>query len=391
MNELPYKIIVVLTAGRSGSSLLMRVLDNLGLALSENLIAGRYENPEGYFEDKDIVEVHKKLYKRFFIREQSPLPDNWLKTEAVDKAKNKLIKIIQDRVKSSPNIWGFKDPRTCSFLPLWNRVFNKARVIPKFIIAVRNPQSVVVSQKKFYDVNEDVVEFLWLQRTIDALYHSAADCYIVHYEDWFTDGEKIASELFEFTGLNSYFPDIQHLKAIINVVNPNLNRSAYDDYEVRNEYVKNLYNVLKECKGSDFDQDRLMLVVQECHKTLQNFQGWYRLINPPGKRGDLQKMAIQNNHLLLEQKALFDETENLRKRLAALSEKSAVRDSAIKESRSLKRQIQNLTHEAIELKKSYSFRLGQIIINAVMRPGKNTILLPYYLLKLARDMVYGRG
>ena len=53
--------------------------------------------------------------------------------------------------------------------------------------------------------------------------------------------------------------------------------------------------------------------------------------------------------------------------------------------------IHKWQRKTIELETSYSFRLGQIVFNSILKPGKNTVLMPYYLTILFWDIVSGRG
>ena len=95
-------------------------------------------------------------------------------------------------------------------------------------------------------------------------------------------------------------------------------------------------------------------------------------------KADLEKLVMENNRLLIESKDLIDEIKHHRIQEAALKKSNEQRS-------------QHWMKEALVLKHSYSFRFGQIIINAFTKPGKNTILLPYYLVKLFRDIATGRG
>ena len=50
------------------------------------------------------------------------------------------------------------------------------------------------------------------------------------------------------------------------------------------EFVIKLYNVLKDCKGNEFDRVRLMAIVKECRTAMNGFKGWYL---------EAQKLMIQ--------------------------------------------------------------------------------------------------
>ena len=268
------RVVVVLSSGRSGTSLLMKALGAMGMQLSENLIPGRAENPDGFFEDAEIVELHKQLITDSGTLATLPLPDNFLESEVGRNAIPKFREILENRLANLNFIWGFKDPRTVTFLPVWNKVFNQAKIIPIFLLAIRNPAEVVVSHKRYYNVKKEVIELQWLQRTADALHHTAADCYIVHYEDWFLRPLELGEEILTYTGLDQYFSGSVD-EALRDVIKPNLNRAVYDDYKIHNEYIKKFYEVLKDSRGADFDRRRLMDEVKECRRAMDGFKGWY--------------------------------------------------------------------------------------------------------------------
>ena len=297
------RVVIVLSAGRSGTSLLMRVLGCMGMKLSENMLPGSAGNPEGLYEDADIVDVHKKIFKDLNSHPTIPMPPGWMEAETVNKAKSQLEKILEDRLTGNSAIWGFKDPRTATLLPLWNRILNVPGTVPVFILAVRDPSTVANSLRRQIDRAEAVTELQWLQRTTEAIYHTAADCFIVHYEDWFKRPIEMAHELLLYTGLNNYYTcDID--VAIKEVIKPNLNRAVYEDYQAKNEYVRKLYDVLKECRGSDFDRATLMPVVKECCKAMEGFKGWYQ---------EAQKYISQNQSLREKLRGKDDKIEKLKK------------------------------------------------------------------------------
>jgi hypothetical protein len=329
----------------------------MGMRLSENMIPGSVSNPEGFFEDVEIVEVHKALLQNLNTHPALPLPDGWLESEPAKKARPKLRKIIKNRLQESNAIWGFKDPRTASFLPLWIQVLNITGTVPVFVLAVRDPAEVATSLKRQINREEAITELQWLQRTTDALYHTSTDCYIVHFEDWFTRPFELAQGLLEYTGLHQYFSGDLEV-ALKDVIKPNLNRAIYDDYTVQNEYVIKLYEVLKDCREAKFDRQKLMAEVKKSRKAMNGFKGWYlqerkkhdqlskvlkrdfekateqyekrikelkaeheRSLQQKDERikaleADLEKMVLRNNRLLRESKDYFEQIENLRKNIS---------------------------------------------------------------------------
>ena len=177
------KVVVVLSSGRSGTSLLMQILGALGMELSESLIGPHQDNPDGFFEDAEIVALHKQLSEDLGVRPIYPLPNDWLSSDAVKPYFGEAKSIVEKNLARSSGIWGFKDPRAASFLPLWLKVFKSTWVIPSFVLAVREPGASIHSIVKQLGVSSDLAELIWLFRTCNALHHCGGNCIIIHYED----------------------------------------------------------------------------------------------------------------------------------------------------------------------------------------------------------------
>ena len=277
------RVVVVLGAGRSGTSLMMQILVAMGMQVSGNLIPANASNPEGFFEDVDLKDIQAALNSCINAPAFIPLPENWLDTECAKKAKAGLGPVLQRLLDEHSGVLGIKDPRIATFLPLWTRLFNPMRVVPKYILAVREPRSVIGSFMRQYNNPCHIAELVWLLRNLEAIDNTAADCFIAHYEDWFTEPILHAQGLLHYTGLDKTFKgDLSEVIAL--KVKSNLNRASKDDYEIQNPYVKKLYSALKQCRGADFDHERLMAVVKECRHAMEGFKGWYQLAHETKKK-----------------------------------------------------------------------------------------------------------
>lgn len=469
------RIIVVLGSGRSGTSLLMQVLNRLGMDISDNLALADEQNTMGSYEDYEIFSRQTKILRKTCGYHWFPLEKDWFKKANIEVIRNELENIIAQKIEESKNIFGFKDPRTSLFLLMWIRIFNKLKIVPRYILTVRNPASVISSMQRQYNWSDSQSELSWLNRNVEAIRQLGANCYIVHYEDWFLKSEEIAAELLEYTELKENFHEDSISKTLEGVIKENLNRSIYEDYQVKNKYVIKLYDALKKCKGKDFERAMLMQTVKECQNAMHGFRGWYQhaqiLLRKVDKLSneiketkefssdkekilekneekittcenkineleaelkkiviennkllkenknlvdmeeilkkkdenliiyenkikeletDLQKMVIENNQLLKSSKQFFDEIESYRKRLSLFDEiylyKNEKKSNTVSSYQSMK-----WKKEAIMVRYSYSFRLGQIFFNAITKPGKDTILMPYYLIKLTFDIITGKG
>jgi hypothetical protein len=131
-------VIVVLGSGRSGTSLLMQALAGLGMRVSERMVATRPDNPEGFFKDARIVKIQADLLRALGAWPFHPLPADWQSRPAAAEARVALREVLLEQ-QAGEGVWGFKDPRTASFLPLWQDVFAELGLAPRYILALRAP------------------------------------------------------------------------------------------------------------------------------------------------------------------------------------------------------------------------------------------------------------
>ena len=258
-------VIVVLGAGRSGTSLLMQVLAALGMTVSERLIGAGRDNPRGHFEDAPIVRIQADLLRRLDAWPYHPLPPDWLDhpaTVAAERALEDLLREQLERCDAGRAPWGFKDPRTAAFLPLWQRLFDRLAIAPRYLLALRDPGSVVRSFMAAYGAGADEAESVWLRRTGDALWHTEARCHLVHYEDWFRRPAAMAADLARFAGLAA--PDPARLSDLLApLIRPELDRSGRLRAGLANAEAHALARALEDCRGDDFDRNRLLERVAE--------------------------------------------------------------------------------------------------------------------------------
>lgn len=415
----PVTVTVVLTPGRSGSSLLVETLDHLGMNLSTELISGRSENARGFFEDSDIVAVHKNLLQELNTRSYVPLPEGWLATNAAKEAQRLLEQIVSEKTASELN-WVFKDPRTTVLLPLWERVFNRVGVVPRYIFAIRHPSSVSASLRRIGNLDAHQSEAMWLVRTTEALHHTAAAGFLVHYEDWFDHPEETARGLARWCGLEP--PSEEVLEKITSLVLvDNLNHSLLKELEISNPSAERLYSVLRDCKGEIFQRRRVLAEVEESRRFIQAFRVWGApghnahdgagghsegsatvKSSVPGKSDDSDALQesqdwkgasftqVEKYHRALrEMKKLEDETHELRVRLLVKSQEPTKPPiGAAKRTASPSKKVKsNEPSGNPERRKQSSirYRIGDTIVSAIISPGKNTVKLPFRLYRLLRE------
>lgn len=137
--------LIVLGMHRSGTSLAASLLEAAGLDVGQRLLEANASNPKGHFEDADFVEFHRAVLGRLGLND-----DGWL-ASAVPPVPDALVakaRALVERKALRARAWGWKDPRTVLFLPLWQALVPDAR----FAVVYRAPWEVVESLFKRGDV-----------------------------------------------------------------------------------------------------------------------------------------------------------------------------------------------------------------------------------------------
>lgn len=139
--------VLVLGAGRSGTSAITRGVQALGVDLGDKLRPPGGKNPTGFFEDQDLLALNKRLKRQIGIRGHNlRLLDDALWDEPGVKAlHNEAVATVRRRFAHIP-LWGFKYARTLRMLPFWERVFDELNMDVRYVLALRNPLSVARSR-----------------------------------------------------------------------------------------------------------------------------------------------------------------------------------------------------------------------------------------------------
>jgi hypothetical protein len=398
-NKSTQRLVVVLGSGRSGTSILTRFLGACGMRLSDDMVGASEQNPEGAFEDREIFDIQTQIFTNMGSSQLLPMPRDWMRSESVNDSIRQLRDVIIQRISDSEELWGFKDPRTTLLLPLWIRVFNKANIAPLYLMAVRDPRAVASSLSRQYGFSENGAELFWLYKNIEALYHTGGNLFIAHYEDWFDRPETLAKDLLEYTGLR--LSGSESVQSILqSVVRSNLNRSVYTDYEIQNQWVKDLFSVLQDCRGARFDREQLMSKMMQCRLVMNQFSGWPEETQKLLKlqRDEIRKLKNQKRRYKRKNSRRQSKIQKLTDLNDALSEalnKSERKNSQLKQEvrttiKSTQKEIESHKLMEFQILTSYSYRLGLIITEAFKKPLNNLFKLPYRLFSLVLGAIFFR-
>ena len=164
------KLVVVLGMHRSGTSAITRGLEVLGVNLGDNLYPAAIDNPKGFWEDNDFLGINEELLAHldYSVDRLGLIDWQMPSTAIVESLELKAEKLVSERCKKNA-LWGFKDPRTARLLPFWQAVFERVGCDVRYVIATRNPISIVESLYKRSGFEGGITFYLWLEHLIPAI------------------------------------------------------------------------------------------------------------------------------------------------------------------------------------------------------------------------------
>ena len=144
------------------------------------------DNPTGYWETKQIVDLNERLLRLFGIdwRSTSLIDDDQWNRVQVQTLCAETATWLRARFQRHP-LWGFKDPRTIRLLPFWRAVFGRLGVDDQYVVVIRNPLSVAASLQKRLRMPPATSHLLSLAYVVPHLHEIAAKTFVVTDYDLF--------------------------------------------------------------------------------------------------------------------------------------------------------------------------------------------------------------
>ena len=200
-------MICVLSVGRSGTSVVMRALDLLGVDIGPQAsLAGPNpeDNARGYFEQWPIINLNEEVLAALgggWYR-PPPLPPGWERDARLEPLRERALETVSELFPAD-RVCAWKDPRTALTLPFWRPAFDRPL---RFVICVRTPNDVAASLEArdagLHPWEESTR--VWLRDTALALDQTATEPRIVSfYDDWFDDTDRQVDRLAEFAGVDA--------------------------------------------------------------------------------------------------------------------------------------------------------------------------------------------
>lgn len=176
------RVVFVVGAGRSGTSALMRGVQALGVDLGDHLKRPTRKNPTGFFEDRVLVRLAKRVRQRVGLVASSVTlldDDDWTQPELAP-LRAEARGVLEARVAPT-GLFGFKYGQTLRLLPFWLDICREARVDPAFVFALRNPLSVARSRAKLDGQRgmQEKSDLEWLVNVVPYFRQMAAHPFVV--------------------------------------------------------------------------------------------------------------------------------------------------------------------------------------------------------------------
>ena len=182
------RIVVVLGMHRSGTSVITRGLQTLGVCLGEHLLPEADDNPKGFWEDADVNALNIDLLATLGHdwHTFAPIRHGELAAPVVNDFKLRALAILRDRLRLT-DCFGLKDPRIARLLGFWQEVFRHLQLNASYVIVCRNPLSVARSLAKRNGFEVEKGYYLWLEHVLESLVKTEEQLRIVVDYDLFLD------------------------------------------------------------------------------------------------------------------------------------------------------------------------------------------------------------
>lgn len=187
--------LMVLGMHRSGTSALTRVLSLHGPALPGDLMAGRADNPRGFFESRGMVALDDRMLAALGSAWDDARPFAPDAAAVLAGFVPDCVALLRDQVPAEA-AFILKDPRACRLLPAWLPALEAVAARPFAVIAVRNPLEVAASLATRDGMAKRDAMRLWLSHVVAAERDTRGlDRVVVHYDDLLRDWRGVVARV----------------------------------------------------------------------------------------------------------------------------------------------------------------------------------------------------
>lgn len=175
------RALLVLGMHRSGTSALAGALVADGWEVPGNSLPPTDDNPEGYFESREVIQINNALLAEFGQNWSStrPLPHDWAQAPRVNLLREQARVFLEGTLHSTKLV--IKDPRLCRTFPFWQDVLRDLGFRIEAVIVIRDPHAVSASlarrmlDARFRPAGIPSISLgcrLWVRHVLDAERHT---------------------------------------------------------------------------------------------------------------------------------------------------------------------------------------------------------------------------
>lgn len=261
--------VVVISIGRSGTSLFARILHEvLGVDFGDESthIPRNYNNPDGYFENAEFMAFNDRVLRAINSWVLTPPPINYvdlmpdeMRAQFVAEAKSRLAHYATDKPS-----FGWKDPRLSFTLPIWREAC--PNITP--IIAFRRPISVLSSIAAQLERPIDSLGDLWLEYYRRVFTYTAGmPSYIVSFDDLLSNPVPVVMGMATHLGVTLTETEAQ--AKLTKIVKPQQSRHSSAENASNGTPILDypLYRYLRESvqNGGQPDRERVLQLLQHAN------------------------------------------------------------------------------------------------------------------------------
>jgi len=223
------RVVVVLGMHRSGTSVITRGLQVMGVGLGDRMLPAMEDNnAKGFWEDVDLNALNIEML--------SALGSDWHHLAPIERGEVedlhkkgyflRAIELLRQKVGNSTT-FGFKDPRVAKLFPFWKGVFRHCQFELSYVLAVRHPLSVAKSLAKRDGLDARKSYLLWLGHVITSLSGTMGEvCVIVDYDRFMESPENELHRIAKCLELEIGQAGLQIYKS--EFINEGLRHTLYD-------------------------------------------------------------------------------------------------------------------------------------------------------------------
>ncbi|MFO0325959.1 MAG: sulfotransferase [Burkholderiales bacterium] len=219
--------VAVVSIGRSGTSLIARILDQvLGVDFGDEAdhIPRNHNNPDGYFENAAFLAFDERVLQAANAWVLNPPPLDYVAAlpESQRAAfEQEAIALLAQYAQNKPH-FGWKDPRLSFTLPFWRAA--SPNLIP--VIAVRKPYSVLSSIGAQLERPVESMAGLWFTYYQHVFHHTQGlNRFFVNFDGLLSDPLPIVMALANHLGIHADLEEVQ--RKLAEIIKPQQSKHSF--------------------------------------------------------------------------------------------------------------------------------------------------------------------